>query len=105
LTHAALWDEDSAVRVGAALALWKIDRNKAPLVIPALTGALGDANELVCWMAADALGQIGPAAQEAVPSLRQALRRPFKMALVGRGVALALRRIDSQRGGASGLDG
>src|SRR5262249_29781765 len=100
LTHAALWDEDPAVRVGAALALWKIDPNKAPMVLSALREAPGEASELVCWMAADALGQIGPAAREALPALRQALRRPFKMSLVARGVALALRRIDPQAAGA-----
>src|SRR5262249_55679894 len=35
LIHTALWDEDPAVRVAAAVALWRIDR-KGPLVIPAL---------------------------------------------------------------------
>jgi HEAT repeat protein len=95
LIHAALWDEDPAVRVGAALALWKIDR-KGPLVIPALMKALDDANELICWIAADWLGQLGPAAREAVPALRQALRRPFKITLIRAGVALALERIDPQ---------
>jgi HEAT repeat protein len=92
LTHVALWDEDPAVRVEAAVALWKIDR-KGPLVIPALIKALGDDNELVCWIAADSLGQIGPEAQEAIPALQQALRRPFRMTLVRRSVALALQRI------------
>ena len=53
LVHTALWDEDAAVRVEAAAALWKIDR-KGPLVIPALIEALADDNELICWMAADA---------------------------------------------------
>jgi hypothetical protein len=61
-----------------------------------LIDALGDGNELVCWIAADALGQIGPDARDAIPALQQALRRPFKMGLVARGVALAIRRIDPQ---------
>jgi HEAT repeat protein len=95
LTHAHLWDRDAAVRVAAAVALWKIDR-QGPVVIPALVKALADDNELLCWVAADCLGQIGPEAREAVPALRQALRRPFKMALIRKGVALALRRIDPQ---------
>ncbi len=60
LIHAALWDEDPAVRVEAAVALWKIDRNKGPLVIPALIKALANDNELICWIAADYLGQIRP---------------------------------------------
>jgi hypothetical protein len=58
--------------------------------------SLDNENELVCWIAADELGQIGPEAREAVPALQKALRRPFKMALVARGVALALQRIDTQ---------
>jgi HEAT repeat protein len=93
LIHTALWDEDPAVRVEAAVALWKIDRT-GPLVIPALIKALADDNELICWIAADCLGQIGSEARQAVPALQQALRRPFKIALIRRGVALALERID-----------
>ena len=96
LIHAALWDEDPAVRVEAAVALWKIDRNKGPLVIPALVKALANDNELICWIAADYLGQIGPEAREAVPALRQALRRPFKVGLIRKGIALALQRIEGQ---------
>jgi len=93
LIHTALWDQDPAVRVEAAVALWKIDRT-GPLVIPVLIKALADDNELICWIAADCLGQIGPEARQAVPALQQALRRPFKIALIRRGVALALERID-----------
>jgi HEAT repeat protein len=93
LIHTARWDENPAVRVEAALALWKIDR-KGPLVIPALIEALANNNEFICWMAADCLGQIGPEAQEALPALQQALQRPFKISLIRKGVALALERID-----------
>jgi HEAT repeat protein len=96
LTHTALWDDDPAVRVEAAAALWKIDHGKGPLVVGALSKALADDNELICWMAADCLGQIGPKAREAVPALRQALRRPFKVGLIRQGVALALQRINGQ---------
>ena len=103
LIHAALWDEDPAVRVEAAVALWKIDRNKGPLVIPALVKALANDNELICWIAADYLGQIGPEAREAVPALRQALRRPFKVGLIRKGIALALQRIDGQTTAAAAL--
>ena len=95
LIHAALWDADPAVRVEAAMALWKIDR-KGPLVVPALVRALGDANELICWIAADCLGQIGPEAREAVPALRQALRRDYRLSIVKTGVRLALERLDPQ---------
>jgi HEAT repeat protein len=95
LIHTALWDEDPAVRVEAAVSLWKIER-KGPLVIPVLSEALAAENELICWMAADALGQIGPEAREAVPALRRALQRDFKVSLIKTGVILALERIDPQ---------
>ena len=102
LIHTALWDQDPGVRVEAAVALWKIDRT-GPLVIPVLIKALADDNELICWIAADCLGQIGPEAHEAVPALQQALRRPFKMALIRRGVVLALERIDPHAAAAGEL--
>jgi len=94
LIHTALWDEDPAVRVEAAVSLWKIERH-GPLVIPTLIEALAADNELICWMAADALGQIGPEAREAVPALRRALQREFKVSLIKTGVLLALERIES----------
>ncbi len=102
LIRTALWDENPAVRVEAAVALWKIDR-KGPLVIPALIKALANNNEFICWMAADGLGQIGPEARQAVPALQQALRRPFKIALIRKGVELALQRIDPQAADSGGL--
>jgi HEAT repeat protein len=95
LIHTALWDDDLAVRVEAAVALWKIERS-GPLVIPVLIEALEADNEMICWMAADALGQIGPEAREAVPALQRALQRDFKASLIKKGVLLALERIDSQ---------
>src|SRR5262249_5970492 len=96
LIHASLWDEEPAVRLGAAMALWKIDDHRDPLALHVLTGALGDANELICWVAAEWLGQMGPAAREAVPALRQALRRGYRLSLVTTSVRLALERIDPQ---------
>jgi HEAT repeat protein len=105
LIHTALWDQDPAVRVEAAMALWKIDRNKGPLVIPALIKALADNNELICWIAADYLGQLGSEARQAIPALRQALRRPYRIALIRKGVALALERIDPQAAAAGQLRG
>jgi HEAT repeat protein len=95
LTHASLWDEDPAVRVGAAMALWKIDEAKGPLVVGVLTKALGDANELTCWVAVECLGQMGLAAREAVPALRQALRRDYRLSLITTSIKLALERIDA----------
>jgi HEAT repeat protein len=93
LIHASLWDDEPAVRVQAAMAVWKID-GKEPLVLYVLGKALKDANELVCGMAADYLGQIGPAAREAVPALREALQRDFRLSLVKTAVRIALERID-----------
>jgi HEAT repeat protein len=101
LIHASLWDEEPAVRVGAARALWKIDR-KGPLVLQVLTKALHEPNELVCWIAADCLGQMGPAAREAAPALRHALDRDFKLSLTRTGVQLALERIESQTSAGTG---
>ena len=95
LIHASLWDQDPAVRVGAAMALWKIDR-KGPLVLHVLIKALDDANELICWIAVECLGQIGPTAREAVPALRQALEKDFRLSLIKTAVVLALERIHSQ---------
>jgi HEAT repeat protein len=95
LIHASLWDEDPAVRVGAAMALWKIDPRKVPLILGVLTRALGDANELVCWIAAECLAQMGPAAREAVPALRRALPRCYRLSLIRTSVKLALERIES----------
>jgi HEAT repeat protein len=95
LIHASLWDEEPGVRVESAMALWKID-HKGPLVLQVLIKALGDANEFICWMAVDCLAQMGRAAREAVPALRQALTRGFKMSLVKTGILLALERIDPE---------
>jgi HEAT repeat protein len=101
LIHASLWDGRSAVRLGAAMALWKVG-HKGPLVLEVLTEALGDADELVCWVAAECLGQMGPEAHEAVPALRQALGRDYRLALVKTGVRLALERIDPQAAAEAG---
>ncbi len=94
LIHAASWDEDAAVRVVAAMALWKIDQN-GPLAVSTLTKALDGDNELVCWIAADNLREIGPAAVDAIPALRRGLGRPFKIGLVHSALELALLRIES----------
>lgn len=97
LIHTSYWDDEPAVRVEAAMALWKIDEKK-PLVLHVLTEALSDANELICWVAAECLGQIGPAAGDAVPALRQALHRDFRLSLVKTAVRLALERIEPAGG-------
>jgi HEAT repeat protein len=95
LIHVSLWDEEPAVRLEAARALWKVDPDhKGVLALHVLSKALDDANELICWIAAECLGQMGPAARAAVPALRQALQRDFRISLVKTGVILALERID-----------
>jgi HEAT repeat protein len=95
LIHTSLWDEEPAVRVEAAMSLWKIDR-KLPLVLHVLVKALEDSNELICWIAAERLGQLGSAAQEAIPALRLTLQRDFRVSLIKKAVLLALERIDPQ---------
>lgn len=95
LVHASLWDEDPVVRVAAAAALWRIDANKDPLVVSVLTRALDDANELVCWVAVDCLGQMGPAAAPAVPALRRLLERDLRIAMIKRAVTLILERVEA----------
>ncbi|HEY7312022.1 MAG TPA: HEAT repeat domain-containing protein [Gemmataceae bacterium] len=95
LIHTSLWDEDPAVRVEAAMALWKIDR-KLPLVLHVLVKALEDTNELICWIAVERLGQLGSAARQAIPVLRQTLQRNFRVTLIKKAVVLALERIDPQ---------
>jgi HEAT repeat protein len=93
LIHASLWDKEPAVRVAAAVALRKIDDRNDPLVVRLLTEALEDANELICWVAVECLGQMGPAAGDAVPALRRTLQRDFRLALIKTGVQLAIERI------------
>jgi HEAT repeat protein len=102
LIHASLWDEDPAIQLGAAMALWKIDPDKGPLVLHVLIRALDDANELICWIAVEGLGQMGPAAREAVPALRQALQRDFRVSLIKTGVIHALERIGPQAAAEAG---
>src|SRR5207237_530187 len=97
-----LEDADPDIRVRAVTALGTL-AEELRRVLPALRAALGqvalhdgDANDLICWVAAECLGQRGPAARDAAPALRQALRRDFRLALVRTGVRLAVERIDPQ---------
>ena len=69
---AALGDKDTAVRIGAARALWHIRREAEPL-LPVLTTALHDAK--AGWQAIFLLGEIGPEAAAAIPSLIVALKQ------------------------------
>jgi HEAT repeat protein len=70
---ATLWDDDADVRYHAAAALGRIGRSTA---VRALADALTDKAEFVRAAAAGALGEIGPRAVAAVPSLILSLRDP-----------------------------
>jgi HEAT repeat protein len=94
LTAAALHDSVPRVRVEAAVAIWRIDRRINRVLSP-LIGALKDSDELVRWIAADCLGDIGPDAREALPALKAALELPYKTRLIRLGVAAAIDRIDA----------
>jgi HEAT repeat protein len=68
----ALQHSDSNVRINAAQALREIGEHQA---IPSLIVALEDTNESVAEISAQALCKLGPAAQDAVPTLIKALKR------------------------------
>ncbi|MGO8751587.1 MAG: HEAT repeat domain-containing protein [Thermoguttaceae bacterium] len=68
-----LEDEDSVVRVNAAAALWKIARHEKAL--PALVATL-ESRETGSFEAAVALGQLGPDAAPAIPSLAATFHLP-----------------------------
>lgn len=88
----ALQDRHLGVRLQAARAVWLIDR-QVPPVIPVLIEALQGEDEVLRWIAADCLGEIGPAAGAAGPALQAALHRSFEIAHARTGVALALERV------------
>ena len=69
-----LRDDNPKVRLAAAIALWKIEKNTA--VVPVLARLLGEADadgdrEWIAYQAAETLGEMGPAAREALPELRK----------------------------------
>ena len=70
-------EKESRLRVGVAMALLEIEPSPRQ-VVPVLVAVLKDkkANGDVLSAAADTLGKLGPAAQEAVPALQEALRNP-----------------------------
>jgi hypothetical protein len=87
------YDPDPRVRVEAAAALWRIDHHPGK-VVPTCVAALASADEVVRWVAADCLGEIGPDARAAVPALLAAYSLPARAGLVRVAVRLALERID-----------
>jgi HEAT repeat protein len=93
LTSVALNDKVPRVRVEAAVAIWRIDR-RSNRVVPVLIDALREADEVVRWIAADCLGDIGADARDALPALREALNLPYRARLIHIGVATAIERIE-----------
>src|SRR5258708_1866597 len=85
-----LKDEDVRYRLWAARSLRHLGAK--PGVVPALTEALRDKDWHVHYLAAQSLGEIGPAAKAAVPALVEALGNADDY--VGKGIAEALKRID-----------
>jgi HEAT repeat protein len=99
LTSISFHDPSPRVRLEAAVAIWRIDR-RTVRVMPVLIEALKDPDEVSRWIAADCLGDIGPEAQEAIPSLQEALRGNIRSRLIHMSVALAIQRIDPNAAGA-----
>jgi HEAT repeat protein len=100
---AAQYDPDPGVLVQVARALWRVDRRDR-IAVPLLVGVLGQGDEVLRWQAAEALGEIGPAAADAAPALRAALRDEYQSALIRQAVATALRRIDPPAAAAAGVN-
>jgi HEAT repeat protein len=93
LIHVSQWDHDGAVRTHAAVAIWKIDRRDR-IAVPVLMRSLREPDEVLRWVAADCLGDIGADAIDAVPDLRLALADTYRTPLVRQAIKLALDRIE-----------
>lgn len=92
LTGSAYNDPSPRVRVESAVAIWRIDRRTRRVLRP-LIDALQEPDELVRWIAAECLGDIGPEAAEALPALHEALKLPYKTRLMRMGIETAVERI------------
>ncbi len=95
LTTACLRDPELAVRVHAGAALWRVGRRLLP-ALPALIEGLRSGDEVMCWTAADCLGDMGAEGAQvadAVPALLEALAKKPR-SLIRTSIALALERID-----------
>lgn len=94
LTTACLNDTDLAVRVQAGVALWRVGRRMFP-TFPALIDGLRSGEQVLCWVAAECLGEMGHEAAGAVPDLLDALTRK-PVPLIATTIVLALEQIDPE---------
>ena len=86
-----LADKRPPVRIAAAMAAWRLDPRQAGRAVGVLIAALKGSDKDIRCRAAGLLGDIGPAARDAVPALLIAADDPN----VGEAAADALRRIDA----------
>ncbi len=97
-----LKSRDSRVRQQAAESLWRIDREQAPVIVDALIEPLDDPADLFSVLqGAKLLGEIGPEARRAVPSLINLLKHPYPPA--SNAVAKALVQIDPEAAAKAGV--
>ncbi len=80
-----LRDPDGFVRVQSALSLWQVARD-ADATVLVLVEALGCADARVQARAAEVLGDMGPAAREAVPALIKTVRKTESWEAIQAGV-------------------
>ena len=100
-------DRHSALRIRAEIALWKIEGNTAE-ALPVLTAAVTEVDvvdpmpgmilmstsRFAAQIAAEALGEMGPAAQSALPALRKA--QNLNDLILGRNATAAIRKIEKK---------
>jgi HEAT repeat protein len=106
---------DSQARIQAALALWRIDQRtletipvlvgtlrsastppqRSSVILPGRFGGMSTVIAPLCQQAAEALGQMGPDARDAVPALTEVLKDP-QLSSCHPHYALALAKIDRQ---------
>lgn len=94
LIATCLNDPDLTVRVQAAVALWRVGRRIYP-TFPALIDGLRSGDQVLCWVSAECLGDMGHEATGAIPDLLGALATK-PLPLIAATILLALERIDPQ---------
>ncbi len=84
----ALKDPDDKVKGMAAISLVRLRAWRGKDVVPLLVTALKSDEEIMPYFAVEALGQLGPAAEQAVPELLEAVRRDDRFVAAGAAQAL-----------------